>query len=97
MSQILKRIRTNASEVIYICGQPGTGKTLTVHRAIQKIIAMKNEKKLDPFTFVAINALNDLTTPQALYSHLHARLTGLKPLAPRKRFVCLLPWLHVYH
>lgn len=45
-SRLLRRIRANASEMVYISGQPGTGKTLTVHRVMETLIAMRNAQKL---------------------------------------------------
>lgn len=44
--RILSRIRTNASDMLYICGQPGTGKTLTVHRVVELVTSMRDEGKL---------------------------------------------------
>lgn len=84
LRHIVKNVRADSSEVVYISGQPGTGKTLTVHRALKKALALREATKLTPFKFVSINALNDLTSAQGLYSLLYAQLTGLKPLLPPK-------------
>lgn len=89
LRQMLKRLRSDSSEVIYISGQPGTGKTLTVHRALQKVLAMRDVKGdtangVPNFKLVSINALNELSTPPALYSLLYAKLTESKPLPPPK-------------
>jgi Cdc6-like AAA superfamily ATPase len=73
-SRVLNKIRSDTSEVIYIAGQPGTGKTLTVHRVIEKLIAMRTEGQLSPFELVSINALNDLTSPDELYTRLYGSL-----------------------
>lgn len=43
---LLLRIRTGASEMVYIAGQPGTGKTLTVLRVVETLIAMRDKDKL---------------------------------------------------
>ncbi len=45
-ARILNRIRCNLSEMIYVSGQPGTGKTLTVHRVMETVIAMRDAQKI---------------------------------------------------
>jgi Cdc6-like AAA superfamily ATPase len=70
MLQINDRIRSDASELLYVSGQPGTGKTLTVHRVMSKVLQMRDAKSLPHFRFVSINALNDLPTPQALFERM---------------------------
>lgn len=74
-ARVLLRLRSRASEMIYLSGQPGTGKTLTVHRVLEKVLKMRDEEKLEHFDFVSINALNDLPTPHDLFSRLYASLT----------------------
>lgn len=68
--QIVERIRANAAELLYVSGQPGTGKTLTVHRVVSKILQLREAKSLPDFKFVSINALNDLPSPQMLFERM---------------------------
>ncbi len=70
MLQINERIRADAAELLYVSGQPGTGKTLTVHRVVSKILQLREAKSLPDFKFVSINALNDLPTPQTLFERM---------------------------
>ena len=76
------RIRSNVSKFIYISGQPGTGKTLTVHRALDSILQMREQGALIPFKLVSINALNDLPTPETLFSRLYSDISSLR-LSPK--------------
>jgi origin recognition complex subunit 1 len=73
---LVDRIRADASELLYVSGQPGTGKTLTVHRVLARVLALRDAGSLPPFKFVSINALNDLPSPPALFQRLHADVTG---------------------
>jgi origin recognition complex subunit 1 len=73
---LVDRIRGDASELLYVSGQPGTGKTLTVHRVLARVLALRDAGSLPPFKFVSINVLNDLPSPPALFQRLHADVTG---------------------
>uniref|UniRef100_A0A914H397 Origin recognition complex subunit 1 n=1 Tax=Globodera rostochiensis TaxID=31243 RepID=A0A914H397_GLORO len=67
-----------SSKVLYICGVPGTGKTVSVLQA-QKDLASK--KSVPKFVFVNINAL-ELSEPRqlfiAIYREVHKNMTGAK-------------------
>jgi Cdc6-like AAA superfamily ATPase len=60
---------------MYISGQPGTGKTLTVQRVLNKVLVLRRNASLPQFHLVQINALNDLPTPETLFSRIYADVT----------------------
>lgn len=91
MLQINERIRAGASELLYVSGQPGTGKTLTVHRVMAQVLRLRDAGSLPPFKLVSINALNDLPTPQTLFERLYADVTGNR-LTPGKAQKALEAW-----
>ena len=89
---LVERIRGDASELLYVSGQPGTGKTLTVHRVVARVLALRDAGSLPPFRYVSINALNDLPAPSALFERLHADATGQRLTANKAQRALEAGW-----
>lgn len=77
-ARMITRIRDDASEMIFVSGAPGTGKTLTVHRVIHTLVQMKKSGSFPQFHVVAINCLNDLPSGKDIFSRLWMALKGEK-------------------
>jgi origin recognition complex subunit 1 len=89
---VTERIRGDASELLYLSGQPGTGKTLTVHRVLARVLALRDAGSLPPFKYVSINALNDLPGASSLFDRLHADVTGQRLTANKAQRALETGW-----
>ena len=65
---VLKNLGNGTSDNLYVCGSPGTGKTLTVERVLQ---TLQNKEK-NPFTIHWINAMSFGTHLNSFYPSLLA-------------------------
>ncbi|KAJ3037270.1 Origin recognition complex, subunit 1 [Rhizophlyctis rosea] len=65
---------------IDISGVPGTGKTATVQRVVQRLLEDVEDENLSPFQFVEINGMK-LTDPTQSYVQLWQALSGNKSAA----------------
>jgi Cdc6-like AAA superfamily ATPase len=60
---------------LYICGSPGTGKTLSVESAVSTVLGLdENGARL-----VSLNAMSFASNPSGLYAALLEQLRGSKP------------------
>jgi Cdc6-like AAA superfamily ATPase len=60
---------------MYLCGVPGTGKTLTTRQAISCLKDSVLDKLLLPFKFIDVNAFQ-VTEPHQIYKLIYKELTG---------------------
>jgi origin recognition complex subunit 1 len=59
---------------MYICGVPGTGKTLTTRQVIACLKESVSYKVLPPFRFIDVNAFQ-VTEPHQIYKLIYKELT----------------------
>ncbi len=59
LGRLLNRIRCSMSEMVYVSGQPGTGKTLTVHRVMETLMAMRDAHKLPCVAIARVRQIAD--------------------------------------
>ena len=60
---------------MYVCGVPGTGKTLTTRQVILCLKEGVNDKILSPFKSIEVNAFQ-VTEPHQIYKLIYKELTG---------------------
>ncbi|KAI9296147.1 P-loop containing nucleoside triphosphate hydrolase protein, partial [Neoconidiobolus thromboides FSU 785] len=70
-------IKDKVSCCLYIAGVPGTGKTVTVKKVINKLEQSAKLKKLEAFNYLEINGMQ-LSEPNQIYSKLWQAFTGDK-------------------
>eukprot|EP00300_Choanocystis_sp_HF-7_P016508 c19429_g1_i2.p1 GENE.c19429_g1_i2~~c19429_g1_i2.p1 ORF type:complete len:582 (+),score=135.04 c19429_g1_i2:230-1747(+) len=68
-------VESNLGSVMYISGQPGTGKTATVHEVVRCLKDEVAKKKLSDFDYLEVNALR-LPSPHRAYSVIYEGLMG---------------------
>ncbi len=59
-------LRNQTGGCMYICGVPGTGKTLTTKQVVLCLKDSVNDKVLAPFRFIDVNAFQ-VTEPHQIY------------------------------
>ena len=84
---VAEALATGGSQSLYVSGVPGTGKTATVHKAVQQL---REDPDLPDFHFVALNGMN-LAEPSEFYPRLYAHLN---PDAGRISAAKALAWLN---
>ncbi|KAL0915189.1 hypothetical protein M5K25_015589 [Dendrobium thyrsiflorum] len=74
---------------IYVCGCPGTGKTLSINKVKEQLLSWSKEVGLQPLESLAINCTS-LTNTSEVFSKILGKLNSSK-----KRKGCLTPLQHL--
>lgn len=67
-------LRNQTGGCMYVCGVPGTGKTLTTRQVISCLKECVSADELDPFKFIDVNAFQ-VTEPHQIYKLIYKELT----------------------